>query len=257
VKRNSLAKSLKLVSFPLLAILILSTLFSSCSWIQSRRSLFGDEDGEKKARPKSTMKMVPKVQYDQLMSKYENLLRGNQEESAKNSAALNRMEENGSSNLVSELNNLPAASELAETVDVFGGKGVANRKTPTTNSLIIAESSEAPESLINSQIIVLQKANRLLLSKKYDAAMARIKRIENSPVRQIRVRAKFMVGEILFQQEEYDLAMQVFEDIISKDAFSGIILKALGRLIVCSEKLKIKKKQETYYSILHDFFEST
>ena len=51
--------------------------------------------------------------------------------------------------------------------------------------------------------------------------------------------------------------MQIFEEIIEKDAFSGTVIKALGRLIVCSEKLKLEKKKERYYSLLHDFFEST
>ena len=73
-------------------------------------------------------------------------------------------------------------------------------------------------------------------------------------LRQIRVHAKFYIGEILFRQQEYDLAMQVFEEILDKDAFSGIVLKTLGRLVTCSKKLKLKKKKDRYYSMLHDFF---
>ena len=49
--------------------------------------------------------------------------------------------------------------------------------------------------------------------------------------------------------------MQVYEEILQKDAFSGLVLKTLGRLVVCSTKLKLKKKEEQYYSVLHDFFE--
>jgi hypothetical protein len=61
---------------------------------------------------------------------------------------------------------------------------------------------------------------------------------------------------MLFRQGEFDLSMQVFEEIITKYAFSGVVIKTLGRLIVCSERLKLAKKREQYFSILHDFFES-
>ena len=63
------------------------------------------------------------------------------------------------------------------------------------------------------------------------------------------------MGEILFSQGEYDLSLQIFEEILERHAFSGLVIKTLGRLIVCSEKLKLVGKQEKYYSILHDFFE--
>ena len=81
--------------------------------------------------------------------------------------------------------------------------------------------------------------------------------LEKSPVKQLMVWSKYLIGEILFKQNEFDLAMQVFEEIINKHAFSGLVIKSLGRLIVCSEKLKLTKKKEQYYSLLHDFFEPT
>ena len=91
---------------------------------------------------------------------------------------------------------------------------------------------------------------------KFDAALTELKKIEKSKVKQVRVRARFSIGEIMFRQGEYDLAMQIYEEILQQDAFSGIVIKTLGRLIVCSEKLKLKKKQEQYYSMLYNFFES-
>ena len=102
----------------------------------------------------------------------------------------------------------------------------------------------------------LREAEGLIERNKFNEGLNKLKAVENSTSRQVRVRAKFLLGEILFKQKEYDLAMQVFEEIISKDAFSGMVLKSLGRLIICCEKLKQEKKQQQYYSILHDFFES-
>ena len=74
---------------------------------------------------------------------------------------------------------------------------------------------------------------------------------------QIVVRAKIMLGDLLFTQGEFDLASQVYEEVVKKYAFSGYVLKALGRLVSCSEKLKQPDKQAKYYSLLHDFFEAT
>jgi TolA-binding protein len=82
-----------------------------------------------------------------------------------------------------------------------------------------------------------------------------LKELESSPVKQVAVYAKFLIGEMLFKQKEYDLSSQVFESILKQYSFSGLVLKSLGRLIVCFEKLKLPGKKEKYYSILHDFFE--
>jgi TolA-binding protein len=65
-----------------------------------------------------------------------------------------------------------------------------------------------------------------------------------------------MLGDLLFNQGEYDLALQVYEEVIKKYAFSAYVLKALGKLVACCEKLKLPEKGAKYYSLLHDFFES-
>ena len=51
-------------------LLSLLVMLSSCSWITSKRSLFGDDTPEKEDQ----LKTVPKAQYDQLKEKYESLL---------------------------------------------------------------------------------------------------------------------------------------------------------------------------------------
>ena len=79
---------------------------------------------------------------------------------------------------------------------------------------------------------------------------------KNTGDAQVRVRAKYFIGEILFIQEEYDLAMQVFEEIINQHAFSAVIIKSLDRLVECSKKLGLSKKERRYFSILKDIFNS-
>lgn len=242
-------------------ILSLLAALSGCSWITSKRSLFGDDKEEN-----TSLQTVPKAQYDQLKQKYEKLLAGSK--SAPMTSDGNPLLQDGKEKdlfenkdpdeIVKELNKLEPdavasgkAPELVETVDVFG-KGIT--KLGPAKAIV---SSDYDSVDVQGQIEQLQRARRYLAQNKMDSALNEFKLLENSPVRQIQVRARFNIGELLFRQGEFDLAMQVFEDILQKDAFSGIVIKTLGRLIACSEKLKLKKKQEQYYSILHDFFEES
>ena len=71
---------------------------------------------------------------------------------------------------------------------------------------------------VKDDIAKLQKARRLLRQNKFDQSLRILKALENSQVRQIRVHSRFYIGELLFTQQEYDLAMQVFEEILKKDA---------------------------------------
>jgi len=220
---------------------------SSCAWLQSRQSLFtAGEEAPKEATPTN----VPKEQYDQLLQKYEALqtrlqtLEASGEDVSTPSPTL--AETNDSGELLGALQNA-SEGDLAETVDVFA-------KSAPAQAVVGSENLENVD--VEGQIRRLQQAEALVLQNKFDEALNLLKSLEKSQVRQVRVRARYLVGESLFKQGDFDLSMQVFEEIIQKDAFSGIVLKALGRLIVCAEKLKITQKKEQYYSLLHDFFES-
>jgi len=109
---------------------------------------------------------------------------------------------------------------------------------------------------IDEQIKRMQEAFEFTQANKFENALTIIKELETSKDKQIAVRAKMMLGELLFNNNEYDLAMQVYEEVIKKHGHSGFVLKALGRLVSCSEKLKLAEKQAKYYSLLHDFFEA-
>ena len=271
----------KSLNFVLLQLIILSLgvgLLESCSWVTSRRSLFGDDpkiEKEKKAKEalakKESFKKqgksaeVPREEYEQLKSKYESLLNGDYDKSKLSETPLSK-EEMGDvkdpAQLVEQLKTAPelnngSKGELVETVDVFGKNGIVrNSNQGQTNNALQKHETDFVSDSIESEITKLREAEGLIERNKFNEGLNKLKAVENSTSRQVRVRAKFLLGEILFKQKEYDLAMQVFEEIISKDAFSGMVLKSLGRLIICCEKLKQEKKQQQYYSILHDFFES-
>ncbi len=111
------------------------------------------------------------------------------------------------------------------------------------------------DTVIEQQIQLLRDIKQQIEQKEFAMALENIKQLEGSPVRQIAVRAKYFQGEALFHQEEFDLAMQAYKDIVSQHAFSGLALSALKRLILCSEKLELEEERKKYHSILHDFFE--
>jgi len=235
----------------ILVTLVLPLLFS-CS-LFNRSSEVGKE-GEAQ-----TVETVPKVQYDQLMTKYEKLLKVVREKESDGEVVVDAEAESGVENkkyppsdklsaLKDDLVNSNGVA-LNDTVDVFSDGSGANQK--------IAPAANLDSLTVETQIVQLRKALKLVEQKKFNQAIGYLKDLENSSVLQIKVRAKYQVGEMLFFQQEYDLAMQVYEDIIANYAFSGVVLKTLGRLIECSNKLKLGKKQEQYYSVLMKFFEAS
>lgn len=232
---------------------------TSCSWIDSRRSLFGDEDVAS-TDGMASGETVSKEQFDELTRKYEALLKSQRiedSETVKANQLMNKVENEqviDSDIVAEEISKVRAASELGGTVDVFNQAGESSPISQVP-SVQLADSSSYDSNLVEAQITQIRKAEDLVNQNKFDQALTTIKSLEKSPLKQIIVRSKFLLGEILFKQGEYDLSMQIFEEVINKYAFSGLVIKTLGRLIVCSEKLKLAGKQEKYYSILHDFFE--
>lgn len=240
-------------------IIILTTLYA-CSSVTSRETVSDQKTEGATAsppKPQKRIETVPKEQYDQLLAKYETLLRTYQKKDTRVEDTLiddsQRMA--GKGDIVQGSENLSDSTELAETVDVFGKHGILRSKL--SKKTVDIQVNKTSDDVIENQIIDLRKAQNLIAEKKYDKSLTILKNLEKSSVKQIKVMAKFLLGDLLFKQEEYDLSMQIFEEIISKYAFSGVVLKTLGRLIICCQKLKLNKKQERYYSVLHDFFEAT
>ncbi|MCR9204828.1 MAG: hypothetical protein NXH75_09635, partial [Halobacteriovoraceae bacterium] len=222
-------------------VIVFSTLglLSSCSWISSRRSLFGGDEVSETEEGE-----VSKAQYNALAKKYEALLKERKMENVQGQDAnsmMNQMESTVDSDAIAnEISKVKNTTELAETVDVFKNK---SSRSSTPMPLSPMSTGRIDSSLIEDHIAKVRKAEGLLAQKKFDATINIIKELEKSPVRQIVVRAKFLMGEILFIQGDYDLAMQVFEEVLTGHAFSGLVIKTLGRLIVCADKLKIPGKQ--------------
>lgn len=227
--------------YPLLVI----TLLSSCSFLSRR----GISESEEQKRPEVGEELVSKSQFDQLTLKYESLLKRNEELEERLKVVASGPSKAIDDSISPE--NLAATireTQLADTVDPLA---------PSTESGVVATSNSdgLDSDRFNDELSNLRKAQKLLAEAKYDQSLKILKELEGTKHKQIRVRAKFYIGELLFRQQEYDLALQVFEEVISKEAYSGLVLKSLGRLIVCAEKLKLADKHERYHTLMQTFFE--
>jgi TolA-binding protein len=237
-------------------IMFLTTFFTSCSSLWSRRTV---GQGEKKSEPQ----VVSKEQYDELAKKYQDLLSASKNQvvaatvpEIKEAAQLKPENTVATSIDPSELvNHLDKAlNDAPATMGVDALKEETKKGPPVPNSISVQQVNHTDD--IDEQIIQLREAATLVKVNKFENALAVLKDLETSKEKQIVVRAKLMLGDLLFQQGEFDLAMQAYEDIIKNYAFSGLVVKALGKLVACSEKLKQPEKQARYYSLLHDFFEA-
>jgi TolA-binding protein len=229
---------------------------------------------------------VSREQYDEIVRKYQELLansKTNSIPSGKDESTLldpNEKKEESKvsdqvkpqiatatnidpSELVNHIDQAVPDAKNVEGVDVLSPNGPTTAKKeehlksgpPIPDSMGVQQVNNTDD--VDEQITKLREANELVKVSKFENALTILKELENSKEKQIVVRAKIMLGDLLFGQGEFDLAMQVYEEVIKKYAFSGYVLKALGKLVACSEKLKLPEKQAKYYSLLHDFFEAT
>jgi TolA-binding protein len=256
VKRNYASKAINS------GLLFCSTLLlTSCSslWLHRDQTVDSVATGT-----------VPKEQYDELARKYQDLLTQSKKiETAApvektpavaanpNEQAKPHMAEATAidpSELVNKIDSaipdaVPAVGEGNKAQEIHASAPTV----PTSTGVKTVNNTDE----IDGQISRLREVQELVKVNKFENALVILKELEASKEKQIVVRAKMMLGELLFNQGEYDLASQVYEEIINKYAFSGFVIKALGKLVVCSEKLKQPEKQAKYYSLLHDFFEAS
>lgn len=204
------------------------TLISSCSWYQNlERSLV--EDDIRQAKKKQ---VVPREKYEELLVKYEEL--------SKKHEAITSAETKSS--LVEEIQ---ATQVPSETIDLFGNQ---EPNIQVASTVVVPAGLEDQVSLFRRGII-LRKTNPGEATKIFQQL-----ELKSTPA--IQVRAKQQIGEMLFDKGQYDLALQVFEDVISHFSHSGIVLDALRFSVICADKLGIVNKKEQYASILNDVFES-
>lgn len=219
---------------PLYAIILVLT--SACSWYRDMQRSIVDED-KKEAMAAKKRKSVSREQYDELLVKYEEL--------SKKYESLKDGKSSSASSLLDEIqnNSKTSANVDTETVDIFAPAG--NQAAASTAAL--------PQD-IESELSLYRRGLALKNSNPGEATKI-FQQLETSRTPSVKVRAKFQVGEMLYSKQQYDLALQVFDDIISREAHSGVVLDALKYAAVCSDKLGVAQKRDQYTSLLKDIFE--
>ena len=107
-----------------------------------------------------------------------------------------------------------------------------------------------------TQFADLENAEELITNGDFEKAIETLKKIENSEIKQIKVRAKYLQGEIFFNQKEYDQAMQKYDEIITGFGFSSMAISAIEKKDACKKNLNLPVTQEPYHSIYEDFIKS-
>ncbi len=205
---------------------------NSCSWYKDwQRSAVGDDKKTGRSRT------VPREQYDQLLIKYEELSKKYEQlkEKPSDSSLVDEIQSKSSENF-SQIGS-------GETVDAF--------EAPTS---VAAPTAEIDGDL-NSQLNSFRRAQQIKDTNSSEATKI-FQQLESSGHPTLKPKAKLELGKILMDKTQYDLALQIFEDIIQKYSYSGAVLDALKYAKVCSEKLGLKNKKEQYSSMLSDVFES-
>ena len=191
-------------------------------------------DDEKQAK---NSRAVSRQQYDQLLVKYEELSKKYEtlkEGPNKQPSLVDELQKTSGENFANNSSN-------AETVDAFPNQ-------------VVISTDDVPAD-IESQLTLYRKAVSMKGSNPGEATKI-FQQLETAGVPAVKVRSKLQIGELLYAKGQYDLALQVFEDIINKNAHSGIVLDALKLAVVCTDKLGIQDKKDQYASMINDVFEA-
>lgn len=214
--------------------LINLVILSSCaSWVESAKKMI---DQEEVPEEKKKVQWVSKAQYDDLLLKYNNL----NEENAKLKETKQEMKRP-----YDQIDELSNTVEASDSIDVFAEEQIASKIENTQNL-----SNKNIANLVNSY----EKAIAFKNNGKLKAALGIFQFLEKSNVEQVVVRAKYQIGQIYYNQNQFDLSLQVYESIIANNSYSSIVLNALKGAILSSKNLGLKDKEVRYSSVLKDFF---
>jgi tetratricopeptide (TPR) repeat protein len=138
---------------------------------------------------------------------------------------------------------------------------VAEKNASITSEISVdlkedALASPTTISTPESQFSDLEIAQDLVTNGDFEKAIETLKKIENSEIKQIKVRVKYLQGEIFFNQKEYDQAMQKYDEIITGFGFSSVAISAIEKKDACKKNLNLPVTQEPYHSIYEDFMKS-
>ena len=204
--------------------LILST-FVSCSTLSKLNPM------NYFRRDRTQEKPVTRAEYNELLKKYEKLL-------AKHTPTTP----------VENRSNKSDEEEIEQLEKLI-------TQVLNTKKAKVAKKQIYSSEQVRNELKRLAQLKRKMDQKKFGDALLLVKELESSQVEQVRAQTRFYFSEILFMQKEYDLAMQIYEEIMIKMDFSIYAKESLEKLVLCTNKLNRESKNSYYQSILKKFGE--
>jgi tetratricopeptide (TPR) repeat protein len=229
------------VNFLMAAVVFIAT--SGCSSLMesSRKMISDDESKQSNKRVQKKSKWVSQAQYDELLAKYKNV--SEKYDKLKETKIDNNPGFNQSDEMAKEL-----SGNYSETVDVFGKNGIAREVENKLNN--VSDSTVD----VDRELKTYKKAVALRSNGKADDSLKIFQFLERSNSKQIKVRSRIQIGQIYLEKKQFDLALQVFEKVITENAFSGKVLLALSGAVDSCAGLNLTDKKLRYQSMLTDFF---
>lgn len=230
------------------SVILISSLsvLSSCAWYRDLERTLVEDDQKQAGTRKS--KVVPRAQYDELLMKYDELQKKYDEAKSGKPSSESLVDELQRSQAENFSNN--AKPNSVETVDVFAGAASVATPTAAAVDMALPQIGKDEESQISAyrQGLVLVQTNPT-------EALKVFQQLDAQGIPAIKVRTKLQIGMLLMKQNQYDLALQSFEDIIQKYSYSGVVIEALRNASICGDKLGLAVKRDQYASMLKDVFE--
>jgi tetratricopeptide (TPR) repeat protein len=227
----------------LLAIVVLVGASGCSSLMESTRKMISDGESKQSIkRVQKKSKWVSQTQYDDLLAKYKNV--SEKYDKLKETKVNDNRGFSQSDEMAKEL----SVNSSTDTVDVFGKNGIAREVENTLNSI----SSSTVD--VGRELKTYKKAVALRDNGKSDESLKIFQFLERSNNKQIKVRSRIQIGQIYLEKKQFDLALQVFEKVITENAFSGKVLVALSGAVDSCAGLDLTDKKLRYQSMLTDFF---
>jgi tetratricopeptide (TPR) repeat protein len=195
-------------------------------------SFFKRRGGTPNSKSNQDSQYVTRKQYDILLKKYQSLVKEN-----------------------TALKNDQGGTLSSDTVDLFDEPiEKANQKFGKKKSMSGGQNINISEANIDRDLGLLQNAINYYQAKDFSKALKIFDQLGKSGVDQVRVRSRFYTALILYDKDQLDLALQVFEEVIQHHSFSYLVLDSLKYASDCADRLKLKDKVSKYQSMLNDIF---
>ena len=174
------------------------------------------------SRTPSAPQCIDYQEYKSLLSKYEHLLKAHR----------GSFDTKKTSDLV--------AQSMAPTIET--AKVMSDKARGGVPQLLPSPDKRT----VRSEIQYIKKAKALMKQKRYGQSMRMLQELESSRKRPILVRSKSEMAGLLYKQEEYELALQIYEEIFMRHADSSLSVQSLDRALDCAKKLSLSDKIEQY-----------